>query len=316
MTPRLLCTPRGGARWLAAGLLAAALAACGGDDDGAAVAPAANGWLLVANADGTVNTCTVTATGDLTVCRTQDVAELRAPASVEVRGEHAYFANAGDHTIAVCRVAATGVDACRVVQDEALSAPTGLAASASSLYAANEDGSIAQCRLGQDGMLGACVLAAPAGTFDSPAGTALSGNTLLVADQPDDAVSVCALTDGGALGACTLDDGGGAFGMPTGMAVSDARLYVTNLDDNSVTTCRLAQGAALADCARTQVDGEFDRPLDVAVNGTRAYVANLGSHALAVCRVTGEGALQDCDAGSAGQAFLNPTAVAFVPAQR
>ena len=174
--------------------------------------------------------------------------------------------------------------------------------------------------------------------FNKPAGLALSGSTLYVADSENHRIRAVDLASAdktvstiAGSGTAGHADGAGAaaqFKTPIGLAVSGTTLYVADSENHRIRAVDLASAdktvstiagsgtAGHADGAGAAA--QFKTPIGLAVSGTTLYVADSENHRIRAIDITsgtvrdiaGDGTAESTNGIGTAARFTNPTGIA------
>ena len=323
----------------------------------------------VDSGSGTVGSVTGTANTS-SGAGTQDglnlLASFNAPAGIAAIGTSLYVADTSNNKIRVIGVGGSTASLTGVTNVASLSgaldgaaasaafaAPEGIGTDGTSLYVADTgNNKIRQINIGSltvGSLTGASGVASTAGyadgaassvTFAAPAGIAVSGNALLVADTGNNTIrsfGLLTLQTSTLAGSPLLNTGANGTGalarykLPAGVVSDGTYLYVADTGNHTIRRIVISTGAVSTFAGQPGVAGAadgtgasatFNNPVGLATDGTNLYVADSGNNKIrqvtlsggAVTSLTGvanSAAASGVQDGSGINAtFTNPTGLA------
>ncbi|OYY47733.1 MAG: hypothetical protein B7Y56_02790 [Gallionellales bacterium 35-53-114] len=171
----------------------------------------------------------------------------------------------------------------------------------------------------------------PAATFAYPAGLAVNGGDLYVADTSNHKIrkiviasgAVTTLAGSGTAGAVNATGAAASFNYPRGLSSDGTNLYVADTDSHKIrkivistgdVTTLAGSGIAGAVDAIISTAASFNYPAGLAIEGTNLYVADSASHKIrkiviasgVVTTIAGSGTAGSVNATGTSASFLGP----------
>jgi hypothetical protein len=246
------------------------------------------------NADGTLSSCAVAATG------------FSAPTGIAFYGANfAYVADFGNNVVDLCNVALDGSLSGCAATGTGFQSPWQLAVYGNTLYAtnANSTSGVTVCTIAGDGTLSACSPSAGSGTT----GVAADSSYAYIGVAAN-TVNVCAVGASGSLsGSCASTSAGistgAVFSTANGISLAGGYAYIANQGDGTVSACAINPDGTFSGCAPSSVGvGVGVVPTDVVINGSQAYVDDASGN-IYLCAVGAGGALTNCAVSNGGASF-------------
>jgi hypothetical protein len=253
--------------------------------------------------------CGVASSGDIPACSPAPA----PPEFVDAVTFHnglVYFT--GGSSVWICGLAPTGITTCSQFTG-ALTAPQGIAFSASYAYISDSTGPVSRCSVGSNGTLSNCSTMIIPGS-DNAKGLAVYGSTLLVASYSNNQIIECTLDASGNATDCAPAAVSGV-NEPLDFALVGSTLYVDNQQVvNSVLQCTFGSNGRISSCTDAGVHNLYSAS-GITFIGNDAYIASPYDYLIDRCSVAANGKLSNCvSATSATDTFNSlppPTGVIF-----